>query len=82
MLKKVFLAVALSFAVAGVTMTAAPAPAEAGHFFHCFKKAHTKYGHQWKKRRAYRKACNAKHRAYHKGNKGPFKNVRLFKKAA
>ncbi|MGD9500962.1 MAG: hypothetical protein AB7V40_00560 [Methyloceanibacter sp.] len=63
MLKKVFLASAMSLLVAGVTLTAAPSESFACKS-HCFKKAKAKYGHgHFKDRHAYRKACHKAHKA-------------------
>ena len=57
MLKKVFLASAVSLLLAGVTLTAAPSESLAGKS-HCWKAAKAKYGHHhWKARHAYKKAC-------------------------
>jgi hypothetical protein len=58
MLKKVFLAAALSMAVVGVSMIAAPTEVLAGKTG-CFKKAKAKYGLHLIKRHAYRKECRA-----------------------
>jgi hypothetical protein len=79
MLKKVFLAVAVSFVMAGATMIAVPPPVEAGHG--CYKRAQAKYAGHWKERRAYRKDCKAHFRAVEGNKKGILKG-RLFKKAA
>ena len=66
MLKKVFLASALSLLVAGAALTAAPTESYATKS-HCWKKAKAKYGHgHWKDRHAYRKAC---HKAWKAANK-------------
>jgi hypothetical protein len=74
MLKKVFLAAAVSVAVVGASMTAAPTEAYACKSG-CFKKAKAKYGHEFKKRHAYKKACKAAYKGHHKGLL-----ARLFKK--
>jgi uncharacterized membrane protein YbaN (DUF454 family) len=58
MLKKVFFAAALSFAVVGATMTLTPAEVFA-HKTGCFKKAKAKYGMHLLKRHHYKKACKA-----------------------
>lgn len=79
MLKKVLLAVAVSFVMAGATMIAVPPPVEAGQG--CYKRAQPKYAGHWKERRAYRKDCKAHFRAVEGNKKGIFKG-RLFKKAA
>jgi len=79
MFKKVLLAVAVSFVMAGATMIAVPPPVEAGHG--CYKRAQAKYAGHWKERRAYRKDCKAHFRAVEGNKKGIFKG-RLFKKAA
>lgn len=63
MLKKVFFAAAVSLLAAGVTMTAAPEPAQACHSG-CFKKAKAKYAGDHKARKAYRKACKAHYEAW------------------
>lgn len=76
MLKKVFLAAAMTLVMAGATMVAAPAPAEA--FSGCHKAAKAKYPDDRKARHAYVKACKAHHKAYKKAHK----KHRLFKKAA
>jgi hypothetical protein len=62
MLKKVFLAAALSLVVAGATMIAAPTEVLAGKTG-CFKKAKAKYGLHLIKRHEYKKACKARYRA-------------------
>ena len=62
MLKKVFLAAAVSLLLVGVTLTAAPTEVYAGKG-HCLKKAKAKYADDRKARRAYRKACHAHHKA-------------------
>ena len=62
MLKKVFLAAALSLVMVGATMTVAPAPVQAGHA--CFKAAKAKYGLHLIKRHAYRKACKGHHKVH------------------
>lgn len=79
MFKKVLLAVAVSFVMAGATMIAVPPPVEAGQG--CYKRAQAKYAGHWKERRAYRKDCKAHFRAVEGNKKGIFKG-RLFKKAA
>ncbi|MGZ9103936.1 MAG: hypothetical protein ACXW3Y_13845 [Rhodoplanes sp.] len=76
MLKKVFLAAAMSLVMAGATMIAAPAPAQA--FSGCHKAAKEMYPHDRKARKAYKKHCKAVHKAYKKAHK----KHRLFKKAA
>ena len=80
MLKKVFLAVAVSFAMAGATMIAVPPPVEAGHG--CYKRAKDKYAGHWKERRAYRKDCKAHFRAVEGNKKGIFKGRLLKRKAS
>ena len=77
MLKKVFLAAAMSLVIAGATMTAAPATAEAGSG--CHKAAKAKYPDDRKARHAYKKACKAEHKANKKAHK---KKGGLFRKAA
>jgi hypothetical protein len=67
MLKKVFLAAAASLILAGATMTAAPAPAQA--FSGCHKAAKAMYPDDRKARRAYEKDCKAKHKAYKKAHR-------------
>ena len=62
MLKKVFFAAALSVAMVGGLMIAAPTEASAGKTG-CFKKAKAKYGVHLIKRHAYKKACKAHHKA-------------------
>ncbi|HYJ59321.1 MAG TPA: hypothetical protein VEW64_08270 [Methyloceanibacter sp.] len=74
MLKKVFLAAALFVAMVGVSMIAAPSEAYACKSG-CFKKAKASYGHEFKKRHAYKKACKSAYKTHHKG---PL--ARLFKK--
>jgi hypothetical protein len=59
MLKKVFLATALSFVLVGATMTTAPTEVQAGKSG-CFKKAKAKYGMHLIKRHQYKKACKAR----------------------
>ncbi len=56
MLKKVFLASAVSLLLAGVTLTAAPSESLASKS-HCWKAAKDKYGLKLLKRHSYRKAC-------------------------
>ena len=56
MLKKVFLASAVSLLLAGVTLTAAPSESFASQS-HCFKAAKDKYGLKLLKRHAYKRAC-------------------------
>jgi hypothetical protein len=68
MLKKVFLAGAAVLLLAGVTVSVSPTDVFAGRT-HCFEKAKAKYGHHWKARHAYRKACHAHHRAWKKAHK-------------
>jgi hypothetical protein len=68
MVKKIFLAIAVSLLFAGATMTAAPTEAYACKSG-CFKKAKAKYGHDWKARHAYAKACRKAYRAAKKGAK-------------
>ena len=68
MLKKVFLASAVSLLLAGVTMTAAPTEVYAGKS-HCLKKAKAKYADDRKARRAYKKACHAHYKALKKAHK-------------
>jgi len=65
MLKKVFLAAALSVAVVGLTATAAPTEAYACKSG-CWKKAKAMYPHDWKARHAYKKACKRAWRAAHR----------------
>ena len=80
MLKKVLLAVAVSFVMAGATMIAVPPPVEAGHG--CYKRAKDKYAGHWKERRAYRKDCKAHFRAVEGNKKGIFKGRILKRKAS
>jgi peptidoglycan hydrolase CwlO-like protein len=61
MLKKVFLAAALSLAMVGAAMTTVPTEALAGKTG-CYKKAKAKYGLHLLKRHSYKKACKAKHK--------------------
>ncbi|HET9272757.1 MAG TPA: hypothetical protein VFO09_00635 [Methyloceanibacter sp.] len=68
MLKKVFLAAAVSLLLVGVTLTAAPTEVYAGKG-HCVKKAKARYADDRKARRAYRKACHAHHKAWKKAHK-------------
>jgi hypothetical protein len=66
MLKKVFLASAVSLLMIGVALTAAPTESFAGKKSHCWKQAKAKYGHHhWKDRHAYRKACHKAWKAAH-----------------
>jgi len=65
MLKKVFLAAALSVAMFGVSVTAAPTEAYACKNG-CWKKAKAMYPHNWKARHAYKKACKRAWRAHHR----------------
>ena len=65
MLKKVFLASAVSLLLAGVTLTAAPSESLASKS-HCWKAAKDKYGLKLLKRHSYRKACKKSWKA---GNK-------------
>jgi hypothetical protein len=58
MLKKVFFAAALSFALVGATITVSPTEVLA-HKTGCFKKAKAKYGMHLMKRHHYKKACKA-----------------------
>jgi hypothetical protein len=81
MLKKVFLAAAMSLAVVGATMTAAPTPAEACKSG-CFKKAKAKYPDDRKARKVYRKACKAHYKAHKTPGKMRLFRGGLFKKAA
>jgi hypothetical protein len=67
MLKKVFLAAALTLGVVGMSVSAAPAPALAGHS--CHKEAKAMYPHDRKARKAFRKACHAHHKAWKKAHK-------------
>lgn len=62
MVKKVFLAAALSVAVIGVSVMAAPTEVLAGKTG-CYKKAKAKYGLHLIKRHAYRKECRAHYKA-------------------
>jgi hypothetical protein len=64
MLKKVFLAAALSVAMVGVSMTAAPTEAYACKSG-CFKQAKAKYGMHLLKRHAYKRACKRAWRKAH-----------------
>ncbi len=80
MLKKVFLAAGLALVMAGATMTAAPAPAQACQSG-CFKKAKALYGHDFKKRHAFKKACKKHYKAYRKAHKKGLFHGGLFKKA-
>lgn len=64
MLKKVFLAAALSVAMVGVSMTAAPTEAQAGKSG-CYKQAKAKYGMHLLKRHAYKKECRRAYRKAH-----------------
>ena len=67
MLKKVFLASAVSLLLAGITLTAAPTESFAGKKSHCYKKAKEKYGSlQWKHRHSYRRSCHKAWKAAHK----------------
>jgi hypothetical protein len=68
MLKKVFLAAALTFAMVGVSVTAAPTEAYACKSG-CWKKAKAMYPHDWKARHAYRKACHKHYRAWRKAHR-------------
>ena len=69
MLKKVFLAAALTLGVVGMTVTTAPTEAYACKSG-CFKKAKAKFGHHhWKERHAYRKACHKHHKAWRKAHR-------------
>ena len=68
MLKKVFLAAAVSLLLVGVTLTAAPTEVYAGKG-QCLKKAKAKDADDRKARRAYRKACHAHHKAWKKAHK-------------
>jgi uncharacterized membrane protein YbaN (DUF454 family) len=66
MLKKVFLAAALTLGVVGMSVTTAPTQAYACKSG-CFKKAKAMFGHHhWKQRHAYRKACHKAWRKHHK----------------
>lgn len=80
MVKKVFLAAALSVAMAGLTMTAAPTEAAACHSG-CWKKAKAKYGGDFKKVMAYKKACKQHYKATKK-KRCKKMGLRFFKKAA
>jgi hypothetical protein len=68
MLKKVFLASAVTLLLAGVSLTAQPTPAQACHSG-CWKAAKAKYSHDWKARMHYRKACRHHYRAMKKAHK-------------
>jgi hypothetical protein len=68
MLKKAFLAAAVALIFAGTTVTVAPTEAYACKSG-CFKKAKASYGHHWKARHAYRKACHAHYKAWKKAHK-------------
>jgi hypothetical protein len=68
MLKKVFLAAAVSLLMVGVTLSAAPTEGYAAKS-HCLKKAKAKYGTDRKARRAYKKACHAEHKAWKKAHR-------------
>ena len=66
MLKKVFLASAMSLLLAGVMLTAAPTEGNASKS-HCLKMAKDKYGHHhWKHRHSYKRACHKAWKAAHK----------------
>ena len=74
MLNKVFLAAAMSVAMVGVSMTAAPTEAYAKSG--CLKEAKAKYGHDRKGRHAYRKACHKHYKALKKAHrKGPLRRL-------
>ena len=68
MLKKVFLASAVSLLVAGVSLTAAPSESYAGKS-HCFKQAKQKYGLKLLKRHAFKKECKKAWKAAHGGKR-------------
>jgi hypothetical protein len=69
MLKKVFLAAALTLGVVGMTVTTAPTEAYACKSG-CFKKAKAMFGHHhWKERHAYRKACHKHYKAWRKAHR-------------
>jgi hypothetical protein len=68
MLKKVFLAGAVTLLLAGAAATAQPTPAQACHSG-CWKAAKAKYSHDWKARRHYRHWCRAHWKAYKKAHK-------------
>jgi hypothetical protein len=65
MLKKVFLASAVSLLLAGVTLTPAPSESFASKS-HCFKAAKDKYGLKLLKRHAYKRACKKAWKAANK----------------
>jgi hypothetical protein len=65
MLKKVFLASAVSLLLAGITLTAAPGESLASKS-HCWKAAKDKYGMKLLKRHSYRKACKKAWKAANK----------------
>ena len=65
MLKKVFLASAVSLLLAGVTLTAAPSESLASKS-HCWKAAKDKYGLKLLKRHAYKRACKKAWKAANK----------------
>jgi hypothetical protein len=62
MLKKVFLAAALSVALVGTTLTVAPTEVLAKKTG-CYKAAKAKYGMHLLKRHSYKKACKAHYKA-------------------
>ena len=66
MLKKVFLAAAVSLLMVGVTLTAAPTEGYAGKKSHCLKQAKAKYADDRKARRAYKKECKTAYKATQK----------------
>ncbi len=62
MLKKVFLAAALTIALVGTTMIVTPTEVLAAKTG-CFKKAKSKYGMHLIKRHSYKKSCKAHYKA-------------------
>jgi len=65
MLKKVFLASAMSLLLVGVAVVAAPSESYASKS-HCWKMAKEKYGLKLMKRHSYRKSCRKAWKAAHK----------------
>jgi hypothetical protein len=64
MLKKVFLASAVSLLLAGVALTAAPSESQASKS-QCWKHAKAKYGLKLLKRHSYRRSCKKAWKAAH-----------------
>jgi hypothetical protein len=81
MVKKVFLAAGLAIAMAGFTMTAAPTEAAACHSG-CWKMAKAKYGGDFKKVMAYKKACKKAYKAHKKSGDRRLFRLGLFRRAA